>query len=93
MAKQTSASGNDKKANQSSVEAELGFEQALEQLQETVERLESGELSLEDSLRCFEKGVQLTRLCQDRLTQAEKRIQILTQKENGSPQLEDFQSP
>lgn len=55
------------------------FEVALEKLQQTVKRLESGELSLEDSLRSFEEGVRLTRLCQEHLSTAEQRIEILTQ--------------
>ncbi|MEZ5477532.1 MAG: exodeoxyribonuclease VII small subunit [Thiolinea sp.] len=43
-----------------------------------VQRMESGELSLEDSLREFERGVQLTRLCQEALGKAEQRVRLLT---------------
>jgi exodeoxyribonuclease VII small subunit len=53
------------------------FELALEQLQTAVKRLESGELSLEQSLQQFEEGVKLTRLCQEHLTVAEQRVEIL----------------
>ena len=53
------------------------FELALEQLQQTVKRLESGELSLEDSLRNFEEGVRLTRVCQQHLSAAEQRVELL----------------
>ena len=49
----------------------------LDQLQQTVKRLESGELSLEDSLKNFEQGVRLTRLCQQHLATAEQRVEIL----------------
>ena len=53
------------------------FESAMEQLQGLVKRLESGELSLDDSLKTFEEGVRLTRFCQEQLSQAEKRVEIL----------------
>jgi exodeoxyribonuclease VII small subunit len=53
------------------------FEQSLAELQQLVERLESGELSLEDSLTCFEQGIGLTRDCQAALSQAEQKVQIL----------------
>ena len=56
----------------------IGFEAALEQLQTTVKRLESGELSLEQALQCFEEGVRLTRLCQEHLSAAEQKIEVLT---------------
>jgi exodeoxyribonuclease VII small subunit len=61
------------------------FESALEQLQATVKRLESGELSLEDSLKHFEEGVRLTRACQEQLAAAEKRVELLMKAtaENG----------
>ncbi len=53
------------------------FEQSLAELQTLVERLESGELSLEDSLAAFEQGIRLTRECQGALGQAEQKVQIL----------------
>jgi exodeoxyribonuclease VII small subunit len=53
------------------------FEQSLTELQTLVERLESGELSLEDSLAAFEQGICLTRECQGALSQAEQKVQIL----------------
>lgn len=59
--------------------APLPFETALARLQETVKRLESGELSLEDSLKTFEEGVRLTRQCQEQLKTAEQRIELLVQ--------------
>lgn len=55
----------------------MTFEKALEQLQLAVKQLESGELSLEQSLRCFEQGVKLTRICQTYLSTAEQRVEIL----------------
>lgn len=53
------------------------FETALDQLQQTVKKLESGELSLDQALKSFEEGVKLTRLCQDQLSAAEKKVDIL----------------
>ena len=58
------------------------FEQSLADLQTLVERLENGELSLEDSLSAFEQGIGLTRDCQAALSQAEQKVQILLER-NG----------
>ncbi len=70
------------------------FEAALEQLQATVKRLESGELSLEHSLKAFEEGVRLTRVCQDHLAAAEQRVEILmkpqSQADDAKPELQPF---
>lgn len=54
------------------------FEQAITELESLVQRMEGGELSLEESLREFERGVQLTRLCQEQLNVAEQRVKVLT---------------
>ena len=54
------------------------FEQALTELEGLVDALEQGELSLEDSLAAFERGIQLTRTCQRVLDAAEQRVRILT---------------
>ena len=54
------------------------FETAMQELESLVQRMESGDLSLEDSLREFERGVQLTRICQDALKSAEQRVKMLT---------------
>ncbi len=59
------------------------FEQSLNELQVLVERLESGDLSLEDSLATFEQGIALTRECQSALQDAEQRINVLLEK-NGT---------
>lgn len=57
------------------------FETSLAELQTLVERLESGELSLEDSLGAFEQGIRLTRDCQAALAQAEQKVQILLERD------------
>lgn len=67
----------------------VDFEQSLGELQQLVERLESGELSLEDSLSAFEQGVVLTRDCQHALSQAEQKVQQLVEK-NGELSTEPF---
>ncbi|WP_032093864.1 MULTISPECIES: exodeoxyribonuclease VII small subunit [Pasteurellaceae] len=66
------------------------FETTLNQLEAVVSRLESGDLSLEEALKDFETGITLARQGQERLQQAEQRIQILLQK-NDSAELSDYQ--
>jgi exodeoxyribonuclease VII small subunit len=61
--------------------ASVDFEQSLTDLQTLVERLENGELSLEDSLTAFEQGIRLTRECQDALVQAEQKVQTLLERD------------
>ena len=56
----------------------LTFEEAMAELDELVSRMEDGELSLDDSLKAFERGVKLTRKCQEALSQAELRVKTLT---------------
>jgi exodeoxyribonuclease VII small subunit len=65
------------------------FETSLERLEEIVECLETGYLSLEQSLKQFEEGVSLTRACQTALTDAEQTIKVLTEK-NAELQLNDL---
>jgi exodeoxyribonuclease VII small subunit len=62
---------------------ELGFDQILVRLREVVTRLESGELSLEQSLLVYEEGVQLARRGQQLLASAEKRVEILVSTSGG----------
>ncbi|MCK8517244.1 exodeoxyribonuclease VII small subunit [Methylonatrum kenyense] len=70
-------------------EQPVDFEQALAELEALVERMESGELSLEDSLKSFERGIALTRQCQKALSEAEQKVEILTGK-NGEDGVEPF---
>ena len=67
------------------------FETALADLETLVQRMESGELSLEDSLQEFERGVKLTRLCQEALKAAEQRVKLLSAdgQESDFPQQGD----
>ncbi len=65
------------------------FEKSLDELSKIVESLESGDLSLEDSLKTFERGIQLTQVCQKALIEAEQRVQTLIEKD-GKIQSESF---
>jgi len=64
------------------------FEDALKRLEGIVQRMESGDLALEDSLGLFEEGVRLTRVCSQRLGEAEKKIELLTRDEKGGVKAE-----
>jgi len=59
------------------------FEQSLHELEQLVETLEAGNLSLEDSLLAFEKGVRITRECQEALKNAEQKVSILMRNDGG----------
>jgi exodeoxyribonuclease VII small subunit len=59
------------------------FEESLDELEAIVKKLEEGDMPLEESLELFERGVKLSRDCRDRLTKAERRIELLTKDANG----------
>ncbi|MBM4262009.1 MAG: exodeoxyribonuclease VII small subunit [Deltaproteobacteria bacterium] len=63
------------------------FEAALENLEQLVEQLESGDLPLEDSLAAFEKGVALVKYCNQKLGEVEKKIELLTKDKDGKLQI------
>ena len=65
------------------------FEQALNELESVVERLEQGDLPLDDALRAFERGVELTRHCHNALKAAQQRVEILLQR-GGQAAIEPF---
>lgn len=66
------------------------FEQALRQLEALVQQMEGDNVTLEQSLQAFEQGVGLTRQCQQALTQAEQRVQVLIEQ-NGQSLAQPFQ--
>ena len=68
------------------------FESSLEELERIVRELEQGELPLEKSLELFEQGVKLSRECQDRLNQAERRIEVLMRDNQGRPTVKSFEA-
>ena len=65
------------------------FEQALEDLEALVARMEKGDLPLEEALAHFERGIELTRRCQSALKDAELKVQMLVERD-GKPALEPF---
>ena len=67
---------------------EFNFEKALENLEELVSSMENGELSLEDSLKAFERGIKLTRECQTALKDAEQKVQVLINEEGDTKDME-----
>ncbi len=65
------------------------FESALSELEALVQRMEAGDLSLEDSLTAFERGIALSKQCQSALSAAELRVKALTEGDSG-PELSDI---
>jgi exodeoxyribonuclease VII small subunit len=69
---------------------EPDFEQALAELEQLVERLERGDLPLDEALKTFERGVVLTRHCQSSLKAAQQKVEILLKKNGGQAELQPF---
>ncbi|MBI3931881.1 MAG: exodeoxyribonuclease VII small subunit [Acidobacteria bacterium] len=69
------------------------FEEALRQLEEIVQRLEKGELTLEESLALYEEGIRLSRLCHAKLEEAEGKIEMLMKNAKGGPVLDASGNP
>ena len=67
------------------------FEASLEALEQIVRQLENGDLPLEKSLELFEQGIKLSRQCQERLSQAERRIEVLLRDNQGRPVVSAFE--
>ena len=67
----------------------LHFEKTLSELEQIVQQLEKGDLSLEDSLKQFEKGINLARQCQDTLNQAEQKITLLSENQSQNLTITD----
>jgi exodeoxyribonuclease VII small subunit len=68
------------------------FDDALHDLEQTVQRLESGELSLEDALAAFERGVTLVRMLNEKLAEVERRVEILMRDADGTRRTRPFES-
>jgi exodeoxyribonuclease VII small subunit len=66
------------------------FEESLKKLESIVDKLEKGDLSLEDSLKLFEEGVGLSAACKKELEEAEGKVQILIKQRDGSLKTESF---
>ncbi len=72
---------------------EKTFEQSLEELEKIATNLERGDLTLEQAISEFEQGMNLSKECSKKLDEAEKKINILVQKENGEFEEETFETP
>ncbi len=70
---------------------EKSFETSLAELEQIVGKLESGDLPLEESLELFEKGIKLSRECRERLTKAERRIEVLMKDAGGNLSAEEIE--
>lgn len=70
---------------------EDNFELNLKKLEELVKKLDSDELTLDESIALFEEGMKLSKKCSDKLESAEKKINILLQEENGNEKEEKFE--
>ena len=68
------------------------FEDALNKLERIVSQLEEGEISLEESLKLFEEGIRLSRLCNQKLDEAEKKVEILLKGKDGTLNAQPFTS-
>ncbi len=71
---------------------ELSFEEAMSDLEKMAEELESGELTLDESVKKFQKGMELSKHCSELLEQAEKNISILLEQKDGSYKEENFEA-
>ena len=67
------------------------FEKALAELEQTVAKLEKGDIALNESLALFEKGVKLARFLRGELDKAERKVEILLKDEKGAMKTEDFE--
>ena len=70
-------------AKEKGKEKELKFEDGLKRLEAIVAKLESGNLPLDDSLKLFEEGVKLVRFCNERLADAQQKVELLTKDQTG----------
>ena len=71
-------------------EPEVKFEKALTDLRQIVEKLEKGDLELDESLKLFERGVGLIQTCSARLEDADRRVQVALRSKDGKRKLEEF---
>jgi exodeoxyribonuclease VII small subunit len=72
-------------------EAQLNFEGAMDRLEKIVEQMESGKLPLEDLIVRYEEGMNLVRVCQERLAKAEQKIEIIARNSAGKTIVKDFE--
>ncbi len=71
--------------------AQMNFEGAMDRLETIVEQMESGKLPLEDLIVRYEEGMNLVKICQERLASAEQKIEIIARNSAGKPIVKDFE--
>lgn len=71
---------------------EMSFENALERLQEIVQNMEESDLSLEESLKLFQEGMNLSQLCNKKLDEAERKVSVVMKNANGEITEENFEA-
>lgn len=69
----------------------MNFEKSIEELENIVQQLETGELTLEESLKLFQKGVELSKNCSKMLDEAEQKVKILIKEKDGEVTINEFQ--
>jgi exodeoxyribonuclease VII small subunit len=72
-------------------DAEPNFESAMDRLEKIVEQMETGKLPLEDLIVRYEEGMKLVKTCQERLANAEQKIEIITRNSAGKPVVQEFE--
>jgi exodeoxyribonuclease VII small subunit len=78
-------------AKKAKTAANIDFEKSMDELEKIVDDLESGQLTLEESLTAYERGIELTKLCQKRLEAAEERVKKIMEKAGGEIDVELFE--
>ncbi|HWY51911.1 MAG TPA: exodeoxyribonuclease VII small subunit [Chthoniobacterales bacterium] len=78
-------------SSKSKTAPELNFEKAMDRLETIVEQMETGKLPLEDLIVRYEEGMNLVKVCQERLTSAEQKIEIIARNNAGKPVVKDFE--
>ena len=73
-------------------EAEINFEGAIDRLEKIVEQMESGKMPLEDLIVRYEEGMNLVKVCQERLANAERKIEIIARNSAGKPVVKAFEA-
>lgn len=71
---------------------DLSFEEAMQSLEDIISELESGKLTLSESVKKFEQGIKLSKYCNETLENAEKQILVLIEDENGEMKEENFET-
>jgi exodeoxyribonuclease VII small subunit len=71
--------------------SELNFEKAMDRLEAIVEQMEAGKLPLEDLIVRYEEGMNLVKICQERLASAEQKIEIIARNSSGKAMVKDFE--